>query len=165
MFSKSEKAKGHRATFTEKEDEKLKMLVQMSGKDLNWKTISFEMNGRTARQCRERYNNYLHPRLHHTEWKPEEDQTILIQFNIVGSHWQKIASYLPGRTGNAIRNRYYSLIRQKSRGNQSNSNSETTTDTDSENRSDVESPVSFINEIPLFDIPSDSIFYQTVESY
>ncbi|EAY12894.1 Myb-like DNA-binding domain containing protein [Trichomonas vaginalis G3] len=103
---------GLRTKFSEREDLKLLKLVSESGKSPNWREISNIMQTRTPRQCRERYQNYLCPRINHHEWTPEEDQILLHQYQIHGPKWNTIAKQLKGRTGNMIRNRWQSLLRQ-----------------------------------------------------
>lgn len=155
-------SKGKRSIFTPREDAKLRYLVETAGRKLNWRTISFEMEGRTPRQCRERYNNYLNPNIQHKEWSAEEDEIILRQYAIVGSHWQQIASCLNGRTGNAIRNRYFSLTRQKKSLDSSNIQTEaSSSESEAESKSLTEPDLLFAFETPIFNIPFDSIFFES----
>ncbi|EAX95254.1 Myb-like DNA-binding domain containing protein [Trichomonas vaginalis G3] len=103
---------GSRSKFTQKEDQKLIKLVQESGRNPNWREISNIMQTRTPRQCRERYQNYLCPRINHKDFTQEEDELILKQFSIHGNKWNAIAKMFRGRTGNMIRNRWQTLIRK-----------------------------------------------------
>lgn len=114
-YNPFEKHKEQRIIFSKAEDDKLRRLVEKSGKRPNWKSISAAMKTRSPRQCRERYRNYLNPNIEHSEWTKEEDQIILSQFDLLGHQWKKISGFLPGRTGNSIRNRYHSLERQRQR--------------------------------------------------
>lgn len=65
---------------------------------------------RTARQCRERYRNNLRPTLFFgkEEWKVEEDETIYSYQSKIGNQWAIISSLLPGRSDNAVKNRFNS---------------------------------------------------------
>ena len=102
-----------RQRFTAEEDALLKKLVSESNGPVNWKNVSEQMQNRTARQCRERYKNYLKPNIIKKNWTREEDTLILKKYAEIGSKWESIARYLVGRSGNDTRNRYLSLVREK----------------------------------------------------
>ena len=103
---------GWKCKFTKEEDDKLKNLVENYPK-LSWKDISVMMGSRTPRQCRERFKNYLANSLRHDKWTPSEDAVILEKYYAYGNKWNIIAKYLPGRTGNSIRNRCQFLLKKK----------------------------------------------------
>ena len=46
------------------------------------------------------------------DWTPEEDKIMFEMQQQIGSQWTKIAEYLPGRTENSIKNRYYCTLRK-----------------------------------------------------
>jgi Rps23 Pro-64 3,4-dihydroxylase Tpa1-like proline 4-hydroxylase len=69
---KDMKGTAERHKFLKAEDDLLRRLVEQSG-ETNWNLISSFMNGRNARQCRERYKNYLSPQLHNSPWTTAED--------------------------------------------------------------------------------------------
>ena len=48
--------------FNEKDDEKLKEIVQRVGED-DWNEVAKQMGSRNARQCKERWENYLSPNI------------------------------------------------------------------------------------------------------
>ncbi|EAX82826.1 Myb-like DNA-binding domain containing protein [Trichomonas vaginalis G3] len=154
------KPKAKRTLFTEEEDQKLFKLVKSSSNCLNWKTIAIDMKGKTARQCRERYNNYLDPKLKHSEWSPSEDELIISQYSQLGNSWQKIADLLYGRTASAVRNRLFYLLRKS----KFNSKSDSSTDSDNDTKNEMELMSKFPYyvdfRVPLIDIPQDSIFFQ-----
>ncbi|EAX91284.1 Myb-like DNA-binding domain containing protein [Trichomonas vaginalis G3] len=106
---------GSRSKFTPREDRKLLKLVQEAGRSPNWREISNIMQTRTPRQCRERYQNYLCPKINHKDFTPEEDEMILKQFDIHENKWNAIARCFKGRTGNMIRNRWQTLIRKQNK--------------------------------------------------
>ena len=65
-----------RKRFSPEEDKLLKALVA-GNRQKSWDQIAREMPGRTARQCRDRYNNYLFKEISGASWTPSEDQIIL----------------------------------------------------------------------------------------
>lgn len=148
-----------RSLFSPKEDEKLIMLVERCGKKVDWRTISFDMEGRTPRQCRERYNNYLNPNLNKQEWTHFEDEILISQYNKIGSKWQQISEMFAGRTAAAVRNRFL-LLKKKQNSNFSRSDS--TTDSEYDMKSEVKTAIVQQIPLPLFEIPKDSIFYCNV---
>ena len=103
-------AKACKSKFTQEEDLQLVKLI-ISQKEPDWAWIASQMPNRNPRQCRERWANYLNPNLHKGEWTQEEDNIILEKKNVHGQKWSIIASYLNGRSGNDVRNRWLMLMR------------------------------------------------------
>lgn len=101
-----------RKRFTQEEDATLKSLVDKLGVKL-WDEIALHMPNRTARQCRDRYNNYLFKEITHQPWTPEEDKLILEKYQEYGPHWVKIAKFLNGRSGNNVKNRWHKYLNKK----------------------------------------------------
>lgn len=91
--------------FTPEEDDQLTEIVERIGTN-DWELVSREMKKRTARQCRERWINYLSPELRNDPWTEEEDKLLDELYAEMGSRWHKIAEYFPTRSGNCVRNRY-----------------------------------------------------------
>ena len=108
------KQKKHRQRWTRKEDELLIRAVETYGTK-NWWLIASYVQGRTARQCRERYISYLDPNISKKRFTPEEDQTIMQLHEILGNEWALIASLLPGRTDVQVQNRFKLLQRRQAK--------------------------------------------------
>ncbi|EAY21067.1 Myb-like DNA-binding domain containing protein [Trichomonas vaginalis G3] len=97
-----------RRMFTPEED--LLIVTLINGKEKkNWKEIANYLNGRTPRQVRERFRNYLSPGIVNGPWTREEDEylkTLHLQF---GSKWSKISSFFKNRSEINIKNRWSSI--------------------------------------------------------
>ena len=81
----------------------------------NWQEIADQLEGRTSKQCRERWCNHLDPSIKRGNWTPKEDKLIKSKYNEIGSKWSAISRMLPGRTENAVKIRFKSLERSAAR--------------------------------------------------
>jgi hypothetical protein len=97
---------GSRHLFTPDEDRRLRALVGRLGTK-NWEDVVRYLPGRTARQCRDRYKNYLTDSLTIRPWTPEEDAFLIEQFHQIGPKWVQIGKLLSGRSGNNVKNRWH----------------------------------------------------------
>jgi NADPH-dependent 7-cyano-7-deazaguanine reductase QueF len=104
-----------RIKFTHLEDALLVSLVQKFGPN-DWKTIVSHMPGRTERQCKDRWLNYLNSGRKCENFTEEEDRKIFELYQLVGPRWVKIAQIFPGRTSVDVRNRCLRILRLSSNG-------------------------------------------------
>ncbi|EAY03575.1 Myb-like DNA-binding domain containing protein [Trichomonas vaginalis G3] len=112
LYKKSNLSVRHK--FSSEEDSKLKKLVEKYGEN-DWTTVASEMKTRTARQCRERFKNYLSPKLTNGPWTEEEDKLLEEKFNEYGPKWAKIAVFFPSRSDVNVKNHWTSLANKISR--------------------------------------------------
>ncbi|TVU20401.1 hypothetical protein EJB05_36608, partial [Eragrostis curvula] len=70
---------------------------------------------RCGKSCRLRWINYLRPDLKRGSFSQQEEDLILALHEILGNRWSQIASHLPGRTDNEIKNFWNSCLKKKLR--------------------------------------------------
>lgn len=112
--SDGEDGKVTKGTWSKGEDDRLLDAVNRHGID-NWKEVSLEVVGRSAKQCRDRYKLKLDPNINHGPWTKIEDERLLELSQEHGRAWTKIAKFMPGRTENAVKSRISSLERSRVR--------------------------------------------------
>jgi len=97
--------------FSPEEDKQLSELVKQYG-ERGWKRIALSIPFRTARQCRERWINYLSPQVSLEPWSSEEDMKLHELTKILGQQWSKISNHFSNRTDVMIKNRWALLQRR-----------------------------------------------------
>ncbi|KAL8216721.1 hypothetical protein R6Q57_023558 [Mikania cordata] len=102
-----------RGLWSPEEDEKLIRFITTHGYGC-WSEVP-EKAGlqRCGKSCRLRWINYLRPDIRRGKFSPDEEKLIINLHNIVGNKWAHIASHLPGRTDNEIKNYWNSWIKKK----------------------------------------------------
>lgn len=109
-----------RGTWAKDEDRMLGLLVSTLGPQ-SWLEISTSMGTRTAKQCRERYHNFLKPDLVHTPITIDEAKIIVVMVAQHGRRWAMITKSLKGRSENAVKNWWYSYAHRQCRITRGNS--------------------------------------------
>ncbi|CAN1259234.1 Transcription factor MYB39 [Linum perenne] len=99
--------------WTAEEDEKLVDFITNNG-HTNWKSLP-KLAGlnRCGKSCRLRWTNYLRPDIKRGKFSEDEERLIINLHSVLGNKWSRIATHMPGRTDNEIKNYYNTHIRKK----------------------------------------------------
>ncbi|KAF7834769.1 transcription factor MYB58-like [Senna tora] len=108
-----DKSKVKRGPWSQEEDLKLIAFIHKNGHE-NWRALP-KLAGllRCGKSCRLRWINYLRPDVKRGNFTPEEEETIIKLHEALGNKWSKIASYLPGRTDNEIKNVWNTHLKKR----------------------------------------------------
>ncbi|XP_010277005.1 PREDICTED: protein ODORANT1-like [Nelumbo nucifera] len=99
--------------WTAEEDKKLINFILTNG-HYCWRAVP-KLAGlrRCGKSCRLRWTNYLRPDLKRGLLSEAEEQLVIDLHARLGNRWSKIASGLPGRTDNEIKNHWNTHIKKK----------------------------------------------------
>jgi hypothetical protein len=99
--------------FTKKEDRLLEQLVGEHGTS-SWAPVAACLPGRTPRQCRERWTNYLSRSAEReAPWTAEEDILIWQKVDELGMKWAQISRMLTGRSSSQAKSRWAFMFRSR----------------------------------------------------
>jgi hypothetical protein len=104
----------HPLKFTPYEDALLISVVSQIGAN-DWNEIAAVVSSRTARQCRDRWMNYLSPELRTGNWTHEEDELLAKLVHDVGAKWKQLAGFFTRRSPNCLRNRWGQVTRHRAK--------------------------------------------------
>ncbi|CAI9092207.1 OLC1v1027394C3 [Oldenlandia corymbosa var. corymbosa] len=93
-----------KGAWSPEEDNILVKCIQKNGHG-KWRSLP-KLAGlpRSHKSCRLRWVNYLCPNINRGPFSPEEKRLVVELQRVHGNRWAKIASHLPGRTDNDIKN-------------------------------------------------------------
>ncbi|KAG8047366.1 hypothetical protein GUJ93_ZPchr0008g11507 [Zizania palustris] len=108
-----DKAGLKKGPWTAEEDQKLISFLLGNGQCC-WRAVP-KLAGllRCGKSCRLRWTNYLRPDLRRGLLSEVEEKTVLDLHAQFGNRWSRIASHLPGRTDNEIKNHWNTHIKKK----------------------------------------------------
>ncbi|XP_022135433.1 myb-related protein 306-like [Momordica charantia] len=99
--------------WTPEEDIILVSYIQQNGPG-NWRSVPSNTGLlRCSKSCRLRWTNYLRPGIKRGQFTHHEDNMIIHLQALLGNRWAAIASYLPQRTDNDIKNYWNTHLKKK----------------------------------------------------
>ncbi|PON62233.1 MYB transcription factor [Trema orientale] len=101
--------------WTTSEDAILVEYVRKHGEG-NWNAVQKNSGlARCGKSCRLRWANHLRPNLKKGSFTPEEERIIIELHSKLGNKWARMASQLPGRTDNEIKNYWNTRMKRRQR--------------------------------------------------
>ncbi|KAE8683051.1 Transcription factor MYB28 [Hibiscus syriacus] len=102
-----------RGPWTAEEDEILTAYIQKHAHG-NWRALP-EKAGlqRCGKSCRLRWINYLRPDIKRGKFSLQEEQTIIQLHALLGNRWSAMATHLPKRTDNEIKNHWNTHLKKR----------------------------------------------------
>ncbi|KAK1630724.1 hypothetical protein QYE76_005039 [Lolium multiflorum] len=99
--------------WTPEEDLMLVSYIQENGPG-NWRAVPTNTGlMRCSKSCRLRWTNYLRPGIKRGNFTDQEEKLIVHLQALLGNRWAAIASYLPERTDNDIKNYWNTHLKKK----------------------------------------------------
>ncbi|KAL1211336.1 Transcription factor [Cardamine amara subsp. amara] len=108
-----DKAGLKKGPWTPEEDQKLLAYIEEHGHG-SWRSLP-EKAGlqRCGKSCRLRWTNYLRPDIKRGKFTVQEEQTIIQLHALLGNRWSAIATHLPKRTDNEIKNYWNTHLKKR----------------------------------------------------
>jgi hypothetical protein len=110
-FKIAETEKARRA-WTESEDQLILEWVAEHGA-VQWASVAKLLPGRMAKACRNHWHDQLDPAIKRDRWSADEDGVLIAALQQFGPKWSLIARLLPGRTGLALKNRWFCSLKRR----------------------------------------------------
>ncbi|CAN8234780.1 unnamed protein product [Cochlearia groenlandica] len=108
-----EKMEVKKGPWTPEEDIILVSFIQLHGPG-NWRAVPTNTGLlRCSKSCRLRWTNYLRPGIKRGNFTQPEEKMIIHLQALLGNRWAAIASYLPQRTDNDIKNYWNTHLKKK----------------------------------------------------
>ncbi|CAN0902741.1 Transcription factor MYB17 [Linum grandiflorum] len=102
-----------KGAWSAEEDQILTDYINKNGHG-SWRTLPKNAGLlRCGKSCRLRWTNYLRPDIKRGPFSPGEESTIISLQGMLGNKWATIASHLPGRTDNEIKNYWNTHLRRR----------------------------------------------------
>ncbi|CAL6295024.1 unnamed protein product [Bathycoccus prasinos] len=101
-------------SWSQEEDDLVQVLVSQVGPK-KWALIADQLSGKTQKQAYARWRDYLQPGLTSRPWTRWEETHLLDCQAHIGNQWAILARFMPGRSPNAIKNRFHATKRKMER--------------------------------------------------
>ncbi|KAL4197916.1 hypothetical protein AMTRI_Chr04g190650 [Amborella trichopoda] len=99
--------------WTPEEDQKLLAYIEEHGHG-SWRALPVKAGLlRCGKSCRLRWTNYLRPDIKRGKFSLQEEQTIIQLHALLGNRWSAIATHLPRRTDNEIKNYWNTHLKKR----------------------------------------------------
>ncbi|KAF5779557.1 putative transcription factor MYB-HB-like family [Helianthus annuus] len=99
--------------WTTEEDQKLVAYIEEHGHG-SWRALPVKAGlQRCGKSCRLRWTNYLRPDIKRGKFSLQEEQTIIQLHALLGNRWSAIATHLPKRTDNEIKNYWNTHLKKR----------------------------------------------------
>nr|URY18796.1 MYB protein [Zanthoxylum bungeanum] len=99
--------------WTPEEDQKLLAYIEDHGHG-SWRALPAKAGlQRCGKSCRLRWTNYLRPDIKRGKFSLQEEQTIIQLHALLGNRWSAIATHLPKRTDNEIKNYWNTHLKKR----------------------------------------------------
>ncbi|XP_073290948.1 transcription factor MYB16-like [Primulina huaijiensis] len=99
--------------WTREEDQKLLAYIAQHGHG-SWRILPAKAGlQRCGKSCRLRWTNYLRPDIKRGKLSSQEEKTIIRLHALLGNRWSAIATHLPKRTDNEIKNYWNTRLKKR----------------------------------------------------